>query len=63
MLAIARAGLKQRRHLDAEGLDEGQFLTPLDEIVARQETQAERLLAQYKGWNGSITPLYEALSF
>lgn len=59
MLAIARAGLGRRAFRDAEGRDETQFLAPLDDLVDRGQTQAERLLERYHGtWNGSVDPAF-----
>jgi glutamate--cysteine ligase len=64
MLTIARSGLKARARLDAAGEDEGKFLDPLDSIVARAETEADRLLAAYRGpWSGAIDPVFAAGAF
>jgi glutamate--cysteine ligase len=64
LLAIARAGLKARARLNAHGEDEGKFLDPLDSIVETGETEADRLLAAYRGpWGGQIDPAFEAGAF
>ncbi len=59
MLAIAHAGLARRGFRDAEGRDETQFLAPLDDLVDRGQTQAERLLERYHGvWKESVDPAF-----
>jgi len=60
VLAIARSGLKSRGFLDAAGRDEGQYLDPLDEIVARGKVPAQDLLDLYHGaWGGDLSRVYE----
>jgi glutamate--cysteine ligase len=55
-LAISEAGLRAR------GLGEERYLAPMQESLT-QGTQADRLLALYKGaWGGSLTPVYESTS-
>ena len=64
MLAIARAGLGRRGFRDAQGRDETRFLAPLDDIVERGQTQAERLLECYNGaWSGSVDPAFSECVF
>lgn len=56
-LAIARAGLKRRARLDAQGRDEGRHLDILDERVARGRTAAQDLADLYRGaWGQSARP-------
>jgi glutamate--cysteine ligase len=43
VLAIARAGLKSRARLNADGTDETRYLDPLDEIVASGKVPAYNL--------------------
>lgn len=63
-LALARAGLARRKRLDARGNDEAHFLDPLDALVANGKSQAEMLLARYRGeWGGTVTPVFEALAY
>ncbi|MBB4184092.1 glutamate--cysteine ligase [Sinorhizobium terangae] len=59
VLTISRAGLKRRDRLNGDGVDESQFLAPLDEVLAKKATLAEDLLALYNGrWNGSVEPVF-----
>ena len=59
VLAIARNGLNTRARLNSAGDNEGGFLGPLDEIVARGTTAAECLLEKFNGeWGGDITRIY-----
>jgi glutamate--cysteine ligase len=63
-LAIAREGLKRRNRLDAEGRDEGRYLEPLDDLVARGVTPAEELLEKFHGvWGGSVAPIYAEYAY
>lgn len=64
VLDIARAGLKNRAFLNAEGEDETRYLAPLDEIVARGKVPAQLLLEQFHGpWGGDISRVYAQESF
>jgi len=59
-LALAHAGLKRRKRLDANGEDETGFLAPLEEIAARGKTPAEDLLDKFHGpWGGSVAPVFK----
>ena len=59
-LEIARGGLAARGRLNESGDNETGFLWPLDEIVARGETPAERLLRLYETeWQGDLSRIYE----
>src|ERR1700744_825854 len=64
MLEISAAGLRRRAALDAGGMSEEGFLTPLRELVARGYTRAEEMLKNYYGpWNRSLTPLFTEYNF
>ena len=64
MLALARAGLKARARLDAQGRDETRFLDALDIIADSGLTLADRWLERYRGpWNGSVEPVFDEASF
>jgi glutamate--cysteine ligase len=59
-LRLAEQGLIRRRRLDRNGRDETRYLRPLWEIVAREATPAEELLAKFhEKWNGSVEPIYD----
>ena len=61
---ISRLGLKNRARLNGDGVDESQFLAPLDEVLAKKATLAEDLLALYNGrWNGSVEPVFEEYQY
>ncbi len=62
VLALARAGLKARARIDG-GADETRYLDVLDETAASGQTQADRLLALYRGaWKGDVKPAYGAFT-
>jgi glutamate--cysteine ligase len=64
LLAISRAGLKNRARRDAQGQDEGIFLDPLDEIADSGKTLADRMLELYHGrWNGSVEPVFAEFAY
>ena len=64
VLDIARAGLKARGRLDAQGRDETIHLAPLDEIVATKASLADSLLASYEGdWNRSVDPVFKTCQY
>jgi glutamate--cysteine ligase len=64
VVEIAGQGLRARAELDASGNNEGGFLDPLREIVARGLTPADQLLGRYHGeWQGDVGRVYEELSF
>ncbi len=64
VLAISRAGLAARARLNAAGDNETGYLLPLDDIVMRGKTQAERLLDLYNGaWGGDLNPIYADARF
>ncbi|MEM8877694.1 MAG: glutamate--cysteine ligase [Pseudomonadota bacterium] len=58
-LAIARKGLSARGFGYGSDSDETRFLDPLDDMVASNETAAERLLRLYQSdWNGDIDRIF-----
>ena len=59
-LSISRHGLNARGRLNMHGENESVFLQDLDAMVASGRSNANRLVALYKGvWNGDITQVYE----
>ena len=59
VLAISRAGLRDRAFLSAAGDDESGFLSGLDEIATSGLTPAERLLQRYYGpWKKDLTKVF-----
>jgi len=61
VLALAEGGLLRRAQRNDKGQDETRMLTPLMEIVETGRTEADRLIALYKGpWEGDIDRLFEA---
>ena len=64
LLAIAREGLNARNICNSEGSTEAHFLDPLDEVVVLGETQAERMLKQYRSnWDGDIDHIFEEYAY
>ncbi len=63
-MAISRNGLAARARKDAMGLDERQYLAPIEEIVASGRTIAEQLLESYHGpWKGDIRQVLRSMLF
>src|SRR5690606_15426992 len=57
---ISRRGLKSRNRLNSSGQDEGVFLAPLDEMIAKKSTLADDMLSLWKGrWAGDIEQVFE----
>ena len=64
VLEIARAGLARRGRLDWIGRDEGHFLAPLQETLARGATPAEQALEAFHGrWQGSVDPAFKEYAY
>jgi glutamate--cysteine ligase len=64
VLAISRAGLRNRHESDRAGDDESGFLNPLKEIVDKGRTPAEDLLELYHGpWEGSVLPVFKEFCY
>ncbi|RCL02758.1 MAG: glutamate--cysteine ligase [Candidatus Tokpelaia sp. JSC188] len=58
-LKISRKGLEKRNQLNNAGNDETIFLDLLEEIVIKGETEAEKMLSQYRDtWSGSVEPVF-----
>ncbi|MBB3944887.1 glutamate--cysteine ligase [Rhizobium skierniewicense] len=63
-VAISRDGLRNRKRLNEDGLDESVFLNPLDEVLAKKVTMAEDLLTAYNGrWNKSVLPVFDEYQY
>ena len=59
-LGISREGLRARARLNGHGESETVFLQELDAMVAKGESNADRLIRLYKGeWGGDIGRVYE----
>lgn len=59
VLAISRMGLKNRKRLNRDGFDETNFLSTLDEVVARGTTSAQEMVTAYHTrWGDSIEPVF-----
>ncbi len=64
VVAIARAGLKARRQLDARGNDETRYLAPLERAADSGLAPADELLAKWQGeWKGSFAPLFRDYAY
>jgi len=64
VVTIAHKGLTARACFNDLEVDENHFLAPLDEVVALGETQAERLLKQFKSnWDGDIDHIFEEYAY
>ncbi len=64
VLDISRAGLTARARLNGAGDNETGYLAALDDVVARGQTHAERMLERYNGeWAGDINRVYAEESF
>ena len=63
-LRISRAGLKNRRRINAKNQDETIYLAPLDVIAGNDTTVADHLLARFAGpWGGNIDHIFEEFAF
>ncbi len=59
VIAIASDGLRARRRLNADGIDERIHLSPLEAIAAGGPTQAEHWLARYNGeWQRDVSRIF-----
>ncbi|WP_421882144.1 glutamate--cysteine ligase [Pacificispira sp.] len=65
VLKICRGGLERRARLSpTSGLDETQYIKPLESIVESGKTLAEDLLEAYETrWGGKIDPIYEECKY
>ncbi|MCZ2328916.1 glutamate--cysteine ligase [Bartonella sp. F02] len=63
-VAISRKGLNNRKFYNANGLDETNFLNPLEEIIAAGQTDADKLLSYYHSiWNKSVEPVFSEYAY
>jgi len=63
-LKIAAHGLRRRARHNAHGADESIYLEPLLDIVAANQTPAERKLELFHGaWNGSVDPVFHEFAY
>ena len=63
-LDIANHGLKARKKLDGRGEDEVRHIECLQEIVRRNQTTADEMLAKFNGdWKGSIDPVFTEYAY
>jgi glutamate--cysteine ligase len=63
-VALAKAGLKRRKNLNAKGEDESIFLKEIEEIAESGINPAERLLAKYYGeWKRDINRVFTEVRF
>lgn len=63
-LELSRSGLRARGYLNSEGEDESCFLQMVEEILAKECTPAEELVAQFFGpWNGDVTRIFSEKAF
>jgi glutamate--cysteine ligase len=64
VVAIAREGLKRRKHLDSSGQDESHFINPLADIAESGRAPAEIKLEAFHGrWRGSVDPIFEEFAY
>jgi glutamate--cysteine ligase len=63
-IALAQKGLTRRNRLDSAGQDEGRYLQPIEEYLARGITPAEELLEKFTGpWSGSVAPAFKEYAY
>ena len=63
-VAIARATLNGRAHLNGHGENESIFLQPLDEMLRRGESHADRLIRLFReDWAGDIARVYAECTY
>ena len=63
-VAIARDGLARRARLNVNGDDETHFLAPLQETLALEQTQAERMLRLYHStWERDIDHIFSEYAY
>ena len=63
-VALARAGLERRNIISSGGLDETQYLAPLEDVLAMKMTPAEEMLKKFHStWNGSVDPAFTEYAF
>lgn len=61
---ISQLGLKNRNQLNQHGADETQFLAPLEEVLARGYSEAEKMLKAYETqWDQTIDPVFKEYAY
>jgi glutamate--cysteine ligase len=64
VLRISRAGLKNRRRINAKNQDETIYLAPLEKIAGHGQTISDELLRRYSGdWQRNIDHIFEEFAF
>lgn len=64
VVALSREGLFRRGRLSDSGLDETQYLEPVQETLVTGMTPAEKMLEKYHGeWNGDLSPIFKEYAF
>ncbi|WP_455477218.1 glutamate--cysteine ligase [Bartonella sp. B41] len=63
-VSISRKGLKNRQQCEADDFDETNFLTPLEEVIALGQTEADKFLSSYHSvWDESVDPVFLECSY
>ena len=63
-LLLSREGLKTRGRLNAHGENESVFLQELDEFARTGQSNADRLIANFKAkWNGDVLQAYKDCAY
>lgn len=63
-IRISRAGLRNRRRINALSQDETIYLAPIESMVALGKTVADELLERYHGpWRGRVDHIFEEFAF
>lgn len=61
---ISQLGLKKRNQLNQHGADETQYLNPLEEVLARGYSEAEKMLKSYETqWDQTIDPVFKEYAY
>jgi glutamate--cysteine ligase len=64
VLRISRAGLKNRRRINALNQDETIYLAPLEKIAGNGQTISDELMRRYSGeWQSNIDHIFEEFAF
>lgn len=62
--AISQSGLQSRALLNPLGDDERHYLSPIEEILVKAQSPAERMLEQYYGeWGGNIDHIFNDYAY
>jgi len=64
VLQIAKSGLAARDRRDGLGVDEGQYLISLEQVIERGKTSAGDLIERFRGpWQGDIDHVFQEGAF